>query len=184
MAATRKKDERKQINFRVSEEEVEVLRVNAGRAGMKIPAYCKKAALGVKMKAAIIDKEIAKEITPALGKIGGNINQLAKKANEGGTVSAAELEKVTEEFYALWDYLQTGKIPQSKKQQPQQSEEKRLEQEIGQQRLSDLHDNPVCQKCGAQLFPGHRRRDGKAIWVCPNWRDGEPGSHTVLPRKE
>ena len=170
-----------QINFRVTDEEMAVLRVNAERAGFsKIPMYCKRLALGVKVKPQVIDKETGKAILPHVAHIGSNINQLAKKANEGGTVAAAELAAVTEEFEKLWAYILEGKKPQK----PQKSEEKKLEA-VGQTVLhEEKSEAPHCELCGAELVAGSRNKDNSPIWFCPNWKDKEKGKHTILDRKE
>lgn len=121
-----------QINFRVTMEEFASLWVAADRAGLSVPALCKRAALGTKVRPQIIDKEVGKAILPHLSHIGSNLNQLAKKANEGGTVAAKELAEVTAQFEALWAYILEGKKPTKK---PAKTTEEQLEEATEQTRL-------------------------------------------------
>ena len=106
---------RKQITFRVTDEELAFLERNAERAGLKIPTYCKNTSLAIRVRPQVIDKEMGKAILPLISHIGSNINQLAKKANEGGIVATVELTEIKEEFQALWEFVLLGKKPQRKK---------------------------------------------------------------------
>ena len=156
----------KQINFRVTDDELMVLEEYAGRAGLKLPAYCKKAALKVKVRPQNIDKEVGKEIIRHLSHMGGNLNQLAKRANEGGTVAAAEIAEIKAGIDNLWDYLLTGKKPEISFPSPS----------------SEAAKPPRCELCGAELVEG-KKKDSTPIWFCPNWENQEKGTHTVLKRE-
>lgn len=166
-----------QINFRVTDEEMAVLKVNAERAGFKVPMYCKRLALGVKVKPQVIGKELGQSMLPIIGHMGSNINQLAKKANEGGTVATAELAAVKAEFEVLWDLVLYGKKPKQHK-----TAEEKLEQETGQTRLEI--QPPHCSVCGAEMVKGMRKKDNKPIWYCPNFKNKEKGQHDILERSE
>lgn len=181
METTEKKKQNRtatnQINFRVTDEEMVILRANAEKAGFsKTPMYCKRLALGVKVKPQVISKELGQAMLPIIGHMGSNINQLAKKANEGGTVAAAELAEVKAEFEKLWDLVLYGK-------KPQQSKEKKLEV-AGQTVLQEKKEKPHCELCGAELVAGERSKDNSPIWFCPNWKDQSQGKHSIFDRKE
>ena len=170
----------KQINFRVTDEELSILELNAERAGLKIPALCKNAALSLKVRPQVIDKEIGKLILPHLSHIGSNINQLAKKANEGGTVAAVELAEVKAEFEKMWDYVLSGKKPQT----DEQTGMEKNKQEQSKVEVSSSFSSPsasaverTCSKCGAVLKLKHSDKKGKNYWICPNYSQEEKG-HT------
>lgn len=158
-----------QINFRVTDEEMAVLRLNADRAGFsKIPMYCKRLALGVKVKPQVISKELGQAMLPMIGHMGSNINQLAKKANEGGTVAAAELAAVKAEFDKLWDLVLYGKKPKQHK-----TAEEKLEQETGQTRLEESPE--TCPVCGSVAVRKHSNKHNQDFWICPNYSKEEKG---------
>lgn len=158
----------KQINFRVTAEELAQLEMNAGRAGLKIPAFCKNAALAVKVRPQVISRELGQAMLPHIAHIGSNINQLAKKANEGGTVAPTELAEVKAEFEALWDLVLSGKKPK-----PRKSEEQKLEEATGQTRLEETPE--TCPVCGGVAVRRHSERQGKDYWICPNYSKEEKG---------
>lgn len=157
-----------QINFRVTDEEMAVLEVNAERAGFRVPMYCKRLALGVKVKPQIIGKELGQSMLPIIGHMGSNINQLAKKANEGGTVAAAELAEVKAEFDKLWDLVLYGKKPKQHK-----TAEEKLEQETGQTRLEERLE--TCPICGGVAIRKHSNKHNQDYWICPNYSKEEKG---------
>lgn len=158
----------KQINFRVTAEEAATLELNAARVGVKIPTYCKSAALGVKVKPQVIDKEMGKAILPHISHMGSNINQLAKRANEGGTVAAAELAEVKAEFEQLWDFVLYGKKPK-----PRKSEEEKMEQATGQMRLEQAAK--TCSKCGETAIRKHSTSSNRDYYICPNYSKNDKG---------
>lgn len=157
-----------QINFRVTDEEMAVLKVNAERAGFRVPMYCKRLSLGVKVKPQIIGKELGQSMLPIIGYMGSNINQLAKKANEGGTVAAAELAEVKAEFDKLWDLVLYGKKPKQHK-----TAEEKLEQETGQTRLEESPE--TCPVCGSVAVRKHSNKHNQDFWICPNYSKEEKG---------
>lgn len=171
METTEKKKQNRtatnQINFRVTDEEMVILRANAEKAGFtKPPMYCKRLALGVKVKSQVISKELGQAMLPIIGHMGSNINQLAKKANEGSTVAAAELAEVKAEFEKLWDLVLYGR-------KPKQTEEKKLEA-AGQTRLEEQKPE-TCPMCGGVAVQKHSDKQGKDYWICPNYSKEEKG---------
>ncbi|GAY74436.1 mobilization protein [Lentilactobacillus kosonis] len=53
----------------------------------------------------MIGAEEAQALTRQLAKIGGNLNQLAKHANQGGNVPAQELQELQSEVAHIWQQL-------------------------------------------------------------------------------
>lgn len=100
MGANRK--ENRQINFRVSEAEFERLEQIASDVGMSVPSFCKKKAQGARVNPPKIDREGALEMARQLRAIGNNVNQITKRANEGGAIPKEELQSIQKELQALW----------------------------------------------------------------------------------
>ena len=78
------KTTRRQVNFRLSEEEAAKVMQAAENAGLSLSAYVKKLAVSSKVKPMVIDREQGKQLIAALGKMGSNLNQITKVANQGG----------------------------------------------------------------------------------------------------
>lgn len=102
MALRANRKENRQINFRVSEDEYQRLEQMATSVGMTVPTFCKKKAQGARMKPPVIDREGALEIVKELRRIGGNVNQIAKQANQGQQPLEGQIEGLKKEFDALW----------------------------------------------------------------------------------
>ena len=157
-----------QINFRVTDEELAILKMNAERAGFtKVPVYCKRLVLGVKIKPQIIDKEAGKALLPHVAHIGSNINQLARRANEGGTVAAAELAAVKDEFEMLWSYILEGKKPKKQEKQTKQTEEQTQAEQAEVAESSSVEH--ICPMCGGVAIRKHSEKREKDFWICPNY---------------
>lgn len=97
--------ESRQINFRVSEQDYLKLSQSAKTLNMSVPAFVKKKAQGARIIAPKIGAKDAQEITRQLAKIGSNLNQLAKHANQGGTVHAPALQELQSEVAKIWQQL-------------------------------------------------------------------------------
>lgn len=166
---------RNQINFRVTEEEYAILLHKAEEAGLSPTKYAKQQALKGKVKAPVITKDIGKLILPDIAKIGSNVNQIARKLNQGGSPILSEFKEIQAEFETLWAYVLEGKKPKdvAQEQETGMKEEEQAKPEI-----------PHCEICGAELVAGERKKDNSPIWFCPNWRDQEQGKHTILDRME
>ena len=74
--------ERKQISFRVNEDEYLKLQQSAETLNMSVPAFVKKKAQGSRLVAPKFDKETRQSITKDLSKLESNTNQIAKYCNQ------------------------------------------------------------------------------------------------------
>ena len=74
--------ERKQISFRVSEDEYLKLQQSAETLNMSVPAFVKKKAQGSRLVVPKFDKETRQSIAKDLSKLGANMNQIAKYCNQ------------------------------------------------------------------------------------------------------
>ena len=74
--------ERKQISFRVSEDEYLKLQQSAETLNMSVPAFVKKKAQGSRLVSPKFDKETRQSIAKDLSMLGANANQIAKYCNQ------------------------------------------------------------------------------------------------------
>lgn len=161
------KTTRRQVNFRLSDEEAAKVMQAAENAGLSLSAYVKKLAVSSKVKPMVIDREQGKQLIAALGKMGSNLNQIAKVANQGCGVDAAALSRLQESIDAFWAYILDGKKPQ--RESEQQAENVPCE----------TLKAPICKGCGAVMRLCYRKQDGKPFWGCPNFRDSSV-KHSVF----
>lgn len=86
----------------MSDSEFERLEQMAKEFQMSVPKYCKMKAQGARLRPPKIDREGAFEIAREMRAIGNNVNQLAKRANEGKGIPPEELDGIQKELHALW----------------------------------------------------------------------------------
>lgn len=92
----------KQIVIRVSEEELEAIKKKVEQSGKSQQQYIIEALT----QKQIINTDGVKEILPELKRIGNNLNQIAKRCNEGGMLpTEAEIRKHGEELNKVWQLL-------------------------------------------------------------------------------
>lgn len=92
----------KQLSFRVSEEEYQQLQERIQESGKNQQEYVLSCVLGKK----IVNTDGIKELIPELKRIGNNLNQIAKRCNEGGALpSEAEVREQGEELNQIWQLL-------------------------------------------------------------------------------
>lgn len=92
----------KQLSFRVSEEEYERLKEKINESGKNQQEYI----LSCVLEKPITNTDGIKELLPELKRIGNNLNQIAKRCNEGGMLpSEAEVRKHGEELNKVWRLL-------------------------------------------------------------------------------
>lgn len=167
------KDTRKQVNFRLSDEEAAKVELKAQAANLSVSGYCRIMAVEGKVKPQIMDKETGKALLPHLSHIGSNINQLAKVANsEGITLAmAAQLETVQNQFNALWELLLEGKKPKREDVilKPVTAAETGMKEE-------KLEERPeTCPVCGGVAIRTHSNKHNQDYWICPNYSKEEKG---------
>ena len=92
----------KQLSFRVSEEEYQQLQQKISESGKNQQEYI----LSCVLEKQIVNTDGIKELIPELKRIGNNLNQIAKRCNEGGILpSEAEVRKQGEELNKVWQSL-------------------------------------------------------------------------------
>ena len=88
----------KQLSFRVNEEEYQKLQ----ESGKNQQEYILSCVLDKK----IVNTDGIKELIPELKRLGNNLNQIAKRCNEGGVLpSEAEVREQGEELKQVWQLL-------------------------------------------------------------------------------
>ena len=90
-----------QVKFYVTAEEKELMEQKMAQLQTKrIGAYLRKMAIdGYIIQ---VDTTDIKEMTKALGSIGRNINQIAKRVNAGGPTYQADMEEILERMDQIW----------------------------------------------------------------------------------
>ena len=103
--------ERKQISFRVNEDEYLKLQQSAETLNMSVPAFVKKKAQGSRLVAPKFDKETRQSIAKDLSKLESNTNQIAKYCNqhqyEAPNYEALEynIEELRKRLDEIWKVL-------------------------------------------------------------------------------
>ena len=97
-----KENRPKQLSFRVNEEEYQQLQEKVFQSGKNQQEYI----LSCVLEKQIVNTDGIKELIPELKRIGNNLNQIAKRCNEGGMLpSEAEVRKHGEELNKVWQSL-------------------------------------------------------------------------------
>ena len=92
----------KQLSFRVNKEEYQKLQERVQESGKNQQEYILSCVLDKK----IVNTDGIKELIPELKRIGNNLNQIAKRCNEGGVLpSEAEVREQGEELKQVWQLL-------------------------------------------------------------------------------
>ena len=98
----------KRIYIRVSEALYEVIAYSAKKSGLSLAEYCRRAVLNqpIKKLPVIIhdEKEIAqalRNIDANIGRLGNNLNQIARHLNQGGAIMEPVLEEIKSELTKL-----------------------------------------------------------------------------------
>ena len=103
--------ERKQISFRVSEDEYLKLQQSAETLNMSVPAFVKKKAQGARLVAPKLDQATRQSVAKDLSMLGANANQIAKYCNqhqhEAPNYEALErnISELRERLNDIWQQL-------------------------------------------------------------------------------
>lgn len=102
--------EPKQISFRVSESEYSKLQASAETLNMSVPSFVKNKAQGARLVAPKLDKVTRQSMAKDMGKLGSNLNQIAKALNTYGERANIELMQqdiaiMRKELNHIWQQL-------------------------------------------------------------------------------
>ena len=102
--------EPKQISFRVSESEYSKLKASAETLNMSVPSFVKNKAQGARLVVPKLDKVTRQSMAQDLGKLGSNLNQIAKALNTYGERANIDLMQqdiaiMRKELNHIWQQL-------------------------------------------------------------------------------
>lgn len=95
-----------QVNFRIDEEEKQQLDKRIQDAGIGRENFLRKSVLNNEI--VIKDLKYFHELAVAVDKIGVNVNQIAKIANQSGFVTKDDIESVKKRVDRVWRLLKSG----------------------------------------------------------------------------
>lgn len=84
----------KEVKFRLTEEELETANKVAEKYGMTVNALAKFMVLNLEAPATKIDREFVKDLNTKIGRMGNNINQIARQVNTSSYFRMDEKEQV------------------------------------------------------------------------------------------
>lgn len=96
----------RKMTFRLTEDEYKVIKNKVSELGISQQQFLLKTALGKK----IINIKEYQSVMLQIKKIGTNINQIAKHANETGIITDCEIADVKEGLDNIWRLLNRSKI--------------------------------------------------------------------------
>lgn len=96
----------RKMTFRLTEEEYKKIKEKVEEAGVSQQQFLLKTALNKE----IIHIQEYQELIFQIKKIGININQIARKANETGQISDTDIEEVKGGLEQIWQSLNRSKI--------------------------------------------------------------------------
>ena len=91
----------KQIVIRMTEEEFAKVKAQVEKSGLKQQDYLIRAITNKP----ITNTDGLKELVPELKRVGNNLNQLSRKANEGYVIGVEQLEQAQKELSEVWQSL-------------------------------------------------------------------------------
>lgn len=105
MPGSEKRQRERTVTLRLTDKEHTRLCAKADKAGLSLSAFLRHAALGSAGPRAArkppIDRELFARALAQLGKLGSNVNQLAKYGNHGRLVNNAYLKEAAEQIAIL-----------------------------------------------------------------------------------
>ena len=100
------------IMVRVTPQERDAIDDLAMRKGLTLAAFLRAAALGdpgPRARTRIpVDEALLRQLLGQIGKVGGNLNQIAKRLNSGGAAAASEVRAALAEYRELRQAILTA----------------------------------------------------------------------------
>lgn len=84
----------KEVKFRLTEQELETATQLAEKYGMSVNALAKFMVLNLEAPATKTDREFMKDLNAKMGRIGNNLNQIARQVNTSSYFRSSEKEQV------------------------------------------------------------------------------------------
>ena len=80
----------KEVKFRLTEQELETANQLAEKYGMSVNALAKFMVLNLEAPATKTDREFMKDLNAKMGRIGNNLNQIARRLNQTDSLTPSE----------------------------------------------------------------------------------------------
>lgn len=91
----------KEVKFRLTEQELETATQFAEKYGMSVNALAKFMVLNLEAPATKTDREFMKDLNAKMGRIGNNLNQIARQVNVSRYFRSSEKEQVIKSLFEI-----------------------------------------------------------------------------------
>lgn len=91
----------KEVKFRLTEQELETANQLAEKYGMSVNALAKFMVLNLEAPATKTDREFMKDLNAKMGRIGNNLNQIARQVNVSRYFRSSEKEQVIKSLFEI-----------------------------------------------------------------------------------
>lgn len=91
----------KEVKFRLTEQELETANQFAEKYGMSVNALAKFMVLNLEAPATKTDREFMKDLNAKMGRIGNNLNQIARQVNVSRYFRSSEKEQVIKSLFEI-----------------------------------------------------------------------------------
>lgn len=91
----------KEVKFRLTEDELKIANQLAEKYGMTVNALAKFMVLNLEAPATKTDREFMKDLNAKMGRIGNNLNQIARQVNTSGYFRSSEKEQVIKSLFEI-----------------------------------------------------------------------------------
>lgn len=98
-------EKRSQINIRLSEEELQKVKLSAEVKGLSVGRYAKQVLLKSKLVEPKMSAKMFQEINRQIIGIANNVNQLTRVANSSSKVEMEAVNELRKEVQQLWQQL-------------------------------------------------------------------------------
>lgn len=91
----------KEVKFRLTEDELKIANQLAEKYGMTVNALAKFMVLNLEAPATKTDREFMKDLNAKMGRIGNNLNQIARQVNVSRYFRSSEKEQVIKSLFEI-----------------------------------------------------------------------------------
>lgn len=91
----------KEVKFRLTEDELKIANQLAEKYGMSVNALAKFMVLNLEAPATKTDREFMKDLNAKMGRIGNNLNQIARQVNVSRYFRSSEKEQVIKSLFEI-----------------------------------------------------------------------------------
>lgn len=99
-------NKRTQINIRLSDSELEKVKISAEVMGLSVGKYAKQVVLKSRMITPTLPATVQSEAVRQLAGMANNLNQLTRLANQTGIIDLQAVQELRKEVHKLWQQLE------------------------------------------------------------------------------